>query len=730
MDNAFKLVGVQLIEKKGISVIPVAPNSKVPSYCNMSGWYPMSNWQMFNSRLPIRQEYEWWATMPNSNIGIVLGTFNKIIALDFDYFDDLTSKIYNKLPISPLRKRGEKGFTAFYKYNNEKSQKWLKDGKTVVELLSNGRQTVIPPSIHINGNPYKWLDGADLLKFDLNSLPELPANYQQIIEEVIGIKKEVSLQNATHENCSDIVEEIKQALKFIPANDYELWIKIGMSLKSYDNNIGLSLWDDWSKSDSKYPGGKAIKSKWNSFNKTNSGFNLESVFFEAYSRGFKVDKKSSIKLSLDPSFYETNDKIERPILRLSSDKTVKKIKPLPLDITLSAPGLAGKIVSYILESSIYPQPELALASTLAFLGGLKGQRVRTETDLRTNNYIIGIAPAGSGKDHALTCIQKLCLDCNLKELFGGKPVSDSGLLKMLEKTARKLVFWDEIGLALKEIVDTKSQGYKKSILTLMMELFSSANKVYFGKEYSNKDGSSPRVDIVNPCLCLYGVTTPMHFYESLNLGMISDGFISRFLVFEISKNFPKENKDIKLNRFEVPEDIKEEIRAINNCLMPENEMDFKPDLITVKLSADARKLLENIREDYYTKKVEAFEVQEGMQSLWARGVEHILKIALTVQTGSEISYSDLFWSYQVVNHCIEQLQESLQSNLVESDFGKKMQIVKDIFEKAQKSTLSIKEVEKKLYYRIGRKRDQEEIINALIATGELVRTEKNLKLVS
>jgi hypothetical protein len=44
-------------------------------------------------------------------------------------------------------------------------------------------------------------------------------------------------------------EKIRAALTFIPAHDRELWIRIGMAIKSALNEAGFDLWDRWSQQD-------------------------------------------------------------------------------------------------------------------------------------------------------------------------------------------------------------------------------------------------------------------------------------------------------------------------------------------------------------------------------------------------------------------------------------------------------------------------------------------------
>jgi len=66
----------------------------------------------------------------------------------------------------------------------------------------------------------------------------------------------------SHEKIDKTV--IWQMLQFIPADDRDIWIKIGMALKSELGNDGFSFFDEWSKSSAKYRQ-KSTVDVWRSF---------------------------------------------------------------------------------------------------------------------------------------------------------------------------------------------------------------------------------------------------------------------------------------------------------------------------------------------------------------------------------------------------------------------------------------------------------------------------------
>ena len=59
-------------------------------------------------------------------------------------------------------------------------------------------------------------------------------------------------------------EQAWEMLQFIPADDREDWIKVGMALKSEFGDDGFPLYDDWSRSSIKYNSKSCIMA-WRSF---------------------------------------------------------------------------------------------------------------------------------------------------------------------------------------------------------------------------------------------------------------------------------------------------------------------------------------------------------------------------------------------------------------------------------------------------------------------------------
>ncbi|MBX9669167.1 MAG: DUF3987 domain-containing protein [Candidatus Obscuribacterales bacterium] len=80
-------------------------------------------------------------------------------------------------------------------------------------------------------------------------------------------------------------EVITRALDYIPADDYEMWIQVGMALKAGGHDC--RVWDRWSQKSPKYHAGVCEK-KWRTFNRT--GVGTGSIIHIAESFGYQIEK--------------------------------------------------------------------------------------------------------------------------------------------------------------------------------------------------------------------------------------------------------------------------------------------------------------------------------------------------------------------------------------------------------------------------------------------------------
>lgn len=82
-------------------------------------------------------------------------------------------------------------------------------------------------------------------------------------------------------------DRINTALSFVPADDRETWLRMGMAIKSELGDSGFDLWDDWSQQAESYKGGDA-RDVWRSI-KPCGGVTIGTLFHEAKASGWRDD---------------------------------------------------------------------------------------------------------------------------------------------------------------------------------------------------------------------------------------------------------------------------------------------------------------------------------------------------------------------------------------------------------------------------------------------------------
>jgi len=81
---------------------------------------PQVEWSRYYDAMPSEDEARGWDEAGHKEYALLCGKQSGVIALDIDTDD--TALFYALAGETPLRKKGSKGFTAFYRYNGERSQ--------------------------------------------------------------------------------------------------------------------------------------------------------------------------------------------------------------------------------------------------------------------------------------------------------------------------------------------------------------------------------------------------------------------------------------------------------------------------------------------------------------------------------------------------------------------------------------------------------------------------------
>lgn len=317
---------------------------------------------------------------------------------------------------------------------------------------------------------------------------------------------------------------------------------------------------------------------------------------------------------------------------------IEPISPAPKsEVSLSElthpPGLVGKIIDWIEASSMFPSRETALPAALGWVAALAGRGYQTPSEARTNIYAVVVAESGHGKDHAGSCIQRLATMAGLKRFIGpARFMSASGLRETLMEKPSVLCIQDEYGGVLRQIDGPKVGIHNEMIRYDMLQLFSQAKESYMGAAYA----STRAVELCNPNLIVLGMSTPGDFWSAVSSARASDGFLARFLIFNITTKKPGKVTPVA-KRSSPPQRLIDDSRALYSAIygtgnlsgtLVSGAQEFPAK--TVDMTDEAISAFDAFYQRTDDAKVDG---EEQRKPFLDRAAEHALKLALIVAVG-------------------------------------------------------------------------------------------------
>lgn len=573
--SPYASIGARLVAM-GYSAIPILPQSKVPGGRHNGHWVAESNWSRFCYRLPTKFEVDAWKTWPDAGVCVVLG-FDGVVGVDIDTDDpEITAAIMSVLPPSPVGKRGAKGRTFFYRANvyradpetgevtgSVKSRPYnlIKAGKhdeRILDLLSLGRQTVCPPTVHPDTKrAYEWITEATLDQVDPEELPLLPDDISEQLAAVlapfgiVALPEQVSGAPATYTGAEDTPwhEVNARALQ-----NFDAWVPdLNLQETKRAPNGTYRAYASWHEGNSPNLSFHKLGIKDMREGVGHSALDVVMLATDAtldqalawlgprvgYQPPPTVDvskmianaeRKRQAAMVVSPSGSELVeiDEIAEPVAPIET-------YGLPDHLT-APPGLVGQIADWINVTSRAPSPTLALGAALAFMGALAGRRYAGPTNLRTNIYVAGLAESGFGKDHARATIKSLATKAGLlNKFFGGEDIkSGSALRARVMQNPSLLYMIDELGGFLRKISSPRAGGHEREILDDLLKFTGTANSTFLGADYAQTLAQP----IYNPCVSVYGTSTPTTFWNAMESSNVADGFLPRFIILDAGSKRP------------------------------------------------------------------------------------------------------------------------------------------------------------------------------------------------
>jgi hypothetical protein len=278
MDDNTKLSNLEYYRELGWPLIPLhwineegVCSCKEGAKCTKSaGKHPLINDWQHKATTNAQTIKDWHRKWPQANWGVKTGSKETggagVVVVDIDprnggdlTWDNLRTEHPEPLE-TVLIKTGGGGWHHYFLYPNSGRVITCKGGLWPgVDVKADDGYVIIPPSftkgkytfqLSPEDTELEELPGWIIEKYNPEPEPKEPIKILQMDPESLADKqaRAITALNALHKERAD---------------SYEKWIEVGMSLYELDQ-VGLELWDNWSKQSPKYEPG-ACNKKWLTF---------------------------------------------------------------------------------------------------------------------------------------------------------------------------------------------------------------------------------------------------------------------------------------------------------------------------------------------------------------------------------------------------------------------------------------------------------------------------------
>lgn len=314
MTSNFQKYGRALLSN-GYLIVPIKPGHKRPA---------LDNWQTARLGAPDLTRY------PSHGVGVLCGQGAwPVVAVDVDTTDEVLSARFvawcqehlgfscervGKAPKILLVYRADaegwgKAASAWFAHQWQPGPKGNHfsggytldgDGKPQhnapvhrLEVLGKGQQFVAYHTHPETGRPYEWVDffgGLDSLRVEdlpvitLKQVEEALRVFAQMAGDIGLAKKPNSVAQVGGVTSTPVDDplmafeppvgidlgEARRLLSYVDNEDYDTWVKVGMSLHHEFDGDGsaLDLWDEWSSTASNYANRDDLEKRWDSFGRS------------------------------------------------------------------------------------------------------------------------------------------------------------------------------------------------------------------------------------------------------------------------------------------------------------------------------------------------------------------------------------------------------------------------------------------------------------------------------
>ncbi len=396
------------------------------------------------------------------------------------------------------------------------------------------------------------------------------------------------------------------------------------------------------------------------------------------------------------------------------------------------PPIMRDMHDYICMTAPKPQPALALGAVLAFFGAAIGRKAELAYfGTRANIYTLAIAHSGAGKDRILTACKDLAAVSGLPNLIGVEEVaSDAGIIAEVMHAPNQVMLLDEVSFLISATHNVKAGVHVANVTSTLLKLYSSSRTLFKGKSYADRD----KVKTVNqPCVSIVGCSTPAGLYRALSSQDVTNGLLSRFVLFDAGDHDPFVVAPKKMPK---PRSVIEWLTAWHQRPLNENPVAMEGgepliDPFIVPMTDDALLIANEFEREMHERKINSR--THGTDALYVRALENALKFALvaacSVPASSEerpkidlmslvVNRETMKWACDLSRSTIIAMETGVRNEIVDSEYQNKMRNLRQVIEKSEARGLSQYEITRTPAGRMPA-RDLTDVIRSLVDAGEI-----------
>lgn len=656
----------------------------------------------------------WWTRWPDANIALACGPGSGVYVVDVDFDSEkgvdgwASLKGLPDLPDTVVQRSPRGG--AHYLFRTDKPPRNKNSFHPGIDIRADGYYIMLAPSVHPNGKLYEWEQGLGPDEIELAEFPEFMRPPDKVIlpwerkpepEKKPAARAESPASTPIVERARAYLQECEPSVQGQAGHDKLLWaaraLVVGFEL---DEATAISLlWSDfnprcsppWNPADPK--DAKDFERKAREVKRTPGdkprGWLLDELGLRGHDEALTAygNRLAEGLLSSTPAAPAESAAPGTPEILVR--KTPKLNIGWP-EWILDPPGAVGDFARWMNATSGCPQRTFSLGASFAACGALMGRKIRDASNGRTNVYMMGVGHSSAGKDHPADCIEQLFAVAGASHLLGGSRVTSDTAIELALTASPVLLFnWDEVGHMLSAIkqagVGSGNGAHLRTIVPALMQLYSSAHKLYIGKQKADEEVRR----IEQPHVCVWGLTSPDVLYAGLSKAELRDGWLGRVITI-ISHDRPKYRI---VEATPPPEALVQFVQAWQTRVIPapEGAGNISGAIgchqIIVPTRPDALEVFEAFRDECHEKMLRCDSQGDDTQYLWGKALQNARRIALILAGGErfdnqEITKDNAQYGCHYIRGNIDMFRESISNNLADNSFEADKQNILKIIAKA------------------------------------------------